>query len=532
MNHPHVFFTPTTDQNHFYHSGLPRPAPEQGPLPNINISFTGYLSDTQIQRLCHTLHDNDGPLSFYRTITYRINTRHHPRLLSTLSRNVPEKAQSYSILYSRPQDNVNVRIFTDRISGGEWKRRAKISIPVDGDILQLETDLEHDILATADHVQILAPLCGNYFRCNEGSLLDDIRVFLVSQFCNLRKITLAMSSPSLVSSILVALGRTSVNLETIHLTLSDDQDFSQDLQSAILYGLLRFTRMPYIVLPGTSFSWDFFLALGDLPIRELSFNSLIPSTFLPSSVHTPRARSFDLSNNPSNTVVNRLQRFKHLQTLSLTVSPDLIIDMHGILAPITSVTRFTLIIPILNAPNDSIQLYRRIATFFPNLTSFHLELQHTHDLETPSWLDIPGLLAFKHLDDLSVTHPFPLALDDAAIARILYAWPLMTHLSLNPSPRFPAWPSGMHANGNGRVASLTWDVLRGPVRRNGVLKALGVYLGVQEHACAPVGRELSEAMDNNHVLQRLLVGTDGPMHPDSWAVLAGIFKSANIEHAF
>jgi hypothetical protein len=531
MNHPHVFVTPTTDPDHFYHIGLPRPALGQGSLPNINISFDGHLSNTQIQRLCHTLNDTDGPLSFYLTITYRISTRHHPRLLSALLKNIPVRVQSYNISYLRPQHNVNVRVYIERLARGEWNMRAKVSIPVDCDFFQLEADLEHAILATVDHVQLQAPLSGDNFRNNEEHVLDNVRVFIVSRLRSLRKVTITVLAPLSVSSILVALGLTVVNLETIRLTPGDGQYPVEDLQSAILHGLSRFNRMPHIVLPGSFFSWDFFLRLGDLPIRDLSFDSIIPPAFLPSTVRTPRARCFELFDGSSSKVINRIRRFKHLRYLSLTASLDLIVDMHGILTPIKSMTGFTLTIPTLDAPTASTQIYRRIATLFPSLATFHLELQRAHDLETPAWLDIPGLLAFEHLDDLSITHPFPLAIDDCAVARLLHAWPLMTRLSLNPCPRVHVWPH-THEDGNGDVASLTWDVLRGVVRRNGVLKALGVYLGAQEYACAPVARELGEVMDSNYVLQQLLVGTDGPMLPDSFTVLAGMFKRGNVENAF
>ncbi|KAF5322194.1 hypothetical protein D9619_000474 [Psilocybe cf. subviscida] len=524
MNHPDVLTSSTTNISL---AGVLPSVDGQGHLPHIDVTFTGHMSTQQIQDLTFALNQADGLFSRFLHLAYHISATHHPHLLTTLSRNIPVNAQSYDIFYTKPQERVTVHVLAECSSRQKKRQRTGVSMPVDHDVQQLEADIGRGILDAVGELDIQTPLSDEYLRDNERDILSAIRAFIVPLQPSLKKVSLAMSSPICISSILVALRR-AVNLKVLQLTPGWQYPV-EEIESAILHGLSRFQRMPDLLLPGSFFSWDLFLGLGNLHVRSLCFESEIPRAFLPASVHTPRADALQLSFSSSQTAVNRIRRFKHLQSLTLTTSLDLFVDMHAILAPIKSMTHLTLTTPMLDAPMASTQMYRRIAALFPLLTSFRWKVEHAHDLETPAWLDVPGLLAFKHLDHLSITHPLPLALEDGTVARLLHAWPLMTRLSLNPCPRAHAWPPA-NVNGDQSVASLTWDVLRGPVRRNGVLKALGVYLGAQEYTCAPVRREFGEAMDNNHVLQQLVVGTAGPMDPDSRAVLTGMFKGANVEN--
>ncbi|KIK57102.1 hypothetical protein GYMLUDRAFT_773955 [Collybiopsis luxurians FD-317 M1] len=130
----------------------------------------------------------------------------------------------------------------------------------------------------------------------------------------------------------------------------------------------------------------------------------------------------------------------------------------------------------LDTPDEFGRFLKEVVYAAPGLKSLNIHVAELSVNEATPWTDgIRALGDLRELVRVSITHPRPLMLLDADIARFLSSWTCAEHISLNPKPSH-AFP---HVQ---RV--LTTNALEGITQRfPHSLRYLGLYLNADE---APV----------------------------------------------
>lgn len=249
-----------------------------------------------------------------------------------------------------------------------------------------------------------------------------------------------------------------------------------EISSAIIIGLHDFHHLRRISLPSEFISDPVRDCLGGIhELRELKITTT--SRSISSTLLTPRQG-----------------QFSKLKTLEVTGSlSDLFNAIRAVAPRGTSVLkRIYVEAEMLQNGREMRNMLSAISRRCPRIKELGIQIKGLHREETKDWVDLQQLHNCANLEEFVIRHPRPLALTDDQLCSLLRAWPLATHISINPRPSLPPWSM---------VDLPTLACLPNLVRTNPSVRHFGAHLNSR----AP--HNLNHAQPTLHILQELDLGT-------------------------